>query len=230
MNSWNAEHFRVTLFAPAGIPSPKDVLPAVFGIEVENSFERNSGAESSAEGSWNDVRAEVKRSVGRLDIVIKPKATDEAPTELLPDNLEYISRLIEVVGSWINSKDYLFNRVALSGRIVRAVADRVAGYRKFAEMVEIISFRDGISDVNFQVNVPFRSVVMDGMKVNVVSNWSVVCNRTITITAANSAAVVQENYFLQCIPDISSDENRSDPLGKDLFLSYCWKCEIKFMN
>lgn len=216
MSNWNADHFRITVFSPTLLPSPAEVLPVVFGVPVSASAEKKFGSESSAEGEWQECRVEICRQPGRYDFFIKPLTSDSPEADILPGGLELLNALASTVAPWIASLPNGVIRMALSGRAMLPVVSRDEGYDRFAEKVRLVSVKkDQYSDLNFQVNIPVSSNVVDGLKLNRVTAWAVAFSRMVTITPPANSVIMQENFFLHCVPDISTDAERVEPLSAD---------------
>lgn len=216
MSNWNAEHFRVTLLGPTSLPSPKEVLPQAFGVEVDSFSERNYGSETNAESDWMGGRLAVRSQPGRLDFIISPIPDVGMNAPMLPDGISVLPHLILAVNNWLVGSNVDVNRIALGGRAMLPSKDRDDAYDKFAEKVKLVSVKKNEqSEINFQVNLPRASKNVSGIKINAVSAWAVSAFKFFQISSNMTSTTGDEQYFLHCVPDISTDADRVGFLLKD---------------
>lgn len=182
MTDWKPFLGRVTLFpasGPAILPSALELFRKVFGGDPDNfQNPQNPLAPAMAAGKRGGVVVHCSVHPTRIDFNISPTPTrtNEQSVSLIDDVVQYNNQLENVI-------------VAIQKGTISQPVQRIALFKQFLNLQtnntaanqavkSIIPSRYGVKlneeeDFIFQVNRPYRSQSVKGMKVNSVVKWSV---------------------------------------------------------
>lgn len=182
---WKAESLRFTGFTPAAWGESVDELwAAVVGAPPEQINQRPKEGMVNAEGSFEGARLVLAREPKRTDWVWIVEASVAAPVKEFPGigEFETVSKTFQtLVKTWLK-RDVPLNRIAWGGVLVLPVANREDGYRTLSTFLPSLKIDPvGSSDLNYQINRPRTSKVVDALRVNRLCKWSVALRQSVSI-------------------------------------------------
>lgn len=201
---WKAEYFRVSLFTATAFNNPiKDVFSSVFGQEPETISEKLSAGETSAAGVFDDHRVEVKISFNRIDFY-QHAANPTGPVIPLLENIDagffyFTEKVLRVAGSM---HDVIRLAVGMNG--LYPTENPSQAYEKIKQLTGFNVEFGRHSDVNFQINVPVASTILDGLKINRISIWNSP-SLGVAEVGSNGVDVVRKNNYCGCVSDVNTD-------------------------
>lgn len=213
MSVWKAEHLRISIFVAGSIPAPKDIILNIFRVDVESASEKGFGAESKAEGVWMEKKIEVRKHVNRLDFILSPVAKDEFERDALDQWRSDLPVFLDVVGGWLAIASIPVIRCAVSLVGLLPVDSRDDGYIEFGNYVRPVKMRvKDFSDINFQVNIPIASTVVQGLEINRISSWAVAFAKVVSMGLGGNLMHSETTYALRALVDVNTSAERSEPL------------------
>jgi len=170
------ETLRVTAFlAPSTQVSEPAWWADLVGTQPETRNSRPGRGEFQDAGPLGDGTLVLSVQPGRVDWLLTPRQEAGAPSEIkwtgrFPDALEVFDPLIR---RWLANCPPLI-RLAFGAVVFEQVSDIVAGYRRLAEYLPGIQIDpEGSSDFFYQINRPRNSTLVDTLRINRLSKWSV---------------------------------------------------------
>lgn len=198
---WLVESVRLTLFPLVTIPLTADVAARAYkrisGTEPEELISRASVATHQAQGPFMEGRLIVAARLGRIDAILAaqpaPPIGAEVATlgpyrDVVREHLERAVILLE--------NDLPLHRVALGCIFIAPAADSANAYRGMAPLLPSLTLDpEGTSDFGYQINRPRSSRVIDGLRINRISKWSVQATTTFAWPPAGSAVTTELSRF-----------------------------------
>jgi hypothetical protein len=210
--AWKTEHLRLTVFARdvAGVDAPT-WWKGITSTEPETVTSKASLGFHSVEGTFKQYRLVLSVAPNRIDWLFTPKPADELA---LPDLGAFDSNeamFFDCMSSWISRTKLGVNRIAFGSALRLPVQSTRHGYETLGDFLPAVKIDPGhSSDFLYQINRPRGSKVVDGLKINRLSNWAVISVKLIEVI---SQAKGPGDSFCRTTVDISTDVE-SD---KDLF-------------
>lgn len=211
ITSWRADHFRVSLFSGVNWDfEPKAVFASVFGIQPESTGQKASLGESSAVGSWDSLRVEVKRTLNRVDFIVQP-VPDQLQVVQLPtlsDLGELLPKFTSIVGQWIAGQAQEITRLAIGCGALLPTENNAQSYLRLKELIRVIEIDAArFRDMQFQVNLPVKATAVPELLVNRISSWAAIeFHFKLMAPTAEQPAVT--SYFSTCSIDVNTDAAR----------------------
>lgn len=215
---WSADHLRVSLFASdVWSATAESIFADAFCAEPEIITNKPAALESSAVGSWNDLRLEVKRSFNRVDVILQAAPTEAAgPMPMIQDAMVVLPKLSVSVAKWAAVQNQGVVRIALGcNAFLRAqsIEDSYVKLKKLIKVIDIDATR--FKEFRFQVNLPKHSSVSPEIVVNRLSNWASIAFRA-SLIGVETPRYFDEKYYVSCSLDVNTDSERIQPINSEL--------------
>jgi hypothetical protein len=216
---WRADHLRVSLFSGANWEfEPSAVFAGVFGIQPESTSQKAPLGESSAVGSWDSLRVEVKRTLNRVDFIVQPVPDPQQVAQLttLSNVGELFPKFTSIVGQWIAAQTQEITRLAIGCGALLPTDDVAQSYLKLKQLIRVVEIdAERFRDMQFQVNLPVKATTVPELLLNRISSWASigVHVKLMTPIAEHLAAT---SYFTTCSIDVNTDAAQTVALEASL--------------
>jgi hypothetical protein len=212
LDAWKTEHLRLTMFAhevPGGEAS--SWWKGITATDPETVTSKAPLGIHAVEGSFKQFRLVLNISPGRIDWLFTPKLSEQVD---LPDLGSFESNealFLESMSSWTSRTKLNVKRLAFGSALRLPVKDPVEGYKALADFLPAVKITPGDStDFLYQINRPRPSKVVDGLKINRLSNWNVLAVNLVELISQRKGP---RDTYCRATVDISTDTEWE----KDLF-------------
>lgn len=216
--TWSADHLRVSLFASDVWSAPAEsIFSGVFGAEPETITNKPAAMESSAAGSWNGMRLEVKRAFNRIDFILQAVPTEAAgPMPMIQDVKAVLPKFSSLVAKWGSTQVQGVVRIALGCNAFLQSQNVEDSYVKLKDLIKVINIDvDRFKEFRFQVNLPKPSSVAPEIVVNRLSHWASVALRAALI-GVEVPRYFDDKHYVSCSLDVNTDGERIAPINSAL--------------
>jgi hypothetical protein len=195
----------------------ESIFSSAFGVEPETITNKPAASESSAIGSWDGFRLEVKRTLNRIDCILQAIPSEVVgPMPLINDTTSVLPKFSSLVAKWASSQAQGVTRIALGCNAFLAVENVEVGYIKLKELIKVIEIDvNRFKELRFQVNLPFSSSVSEEITINRLSNWAVIGFRAALI-GLEAPRYFDEMHYVSCSLDVNTNAERTQPISSDL--------------
>lgn len=216
--TWSADHLRVSLFASdVWSATAESIFSGAFCSEPETITNKPAALESSAVGSWDSMRLEVKRTFTRLDFILQAAPTEAAgPMPMIQDAQAVLPNFSALVAKWAANQTQGVIRIALGCNAFLQVQNIEDSYVRLKELIKVIDIDVArFKEFRFQVNLPKPSSVAPEIIVNRLSNWASVALRAALI-GVEAPRYFDDKHYVSCSLDVNTDGERTQPINTDL--------------
>jgi hypothetical protein len=223
--TWKTESLRVTAFRLSAEPVSVDSLwRDVVGSPPERIDHRPKegviNATASYEGATLTLSATSQRTdwVWVVQDVMHPPSQTEYPSIGEFGKVEKV--FIDLATKWINQNSAI-SRVAWGGTLLLPVPSKEEGYETLNRFLPNMKLDPvGSADLLYRINRPRQSKVVDGLRINRLSNWAVAFTKYVAFQlvagpAGQTPAASMPGPELHACRmqfDINSDATRQEPL------------------
>jgi len=213
---WRVSQLRITTF-PYGKGefeyNPGTWWKAVAGedpVSVQVNPRTNTSEETGPYlGGTLVFRIDPNRLECRLDALEDP----DSPLELGPAD-SVVPKFVELIGRWLGT-DQLppLARIAFGAILLHSVATVEEGYGYLAGLLpELRIDPTGSSDLIYRINRPRASQMVDGLRVNRVSHWSVLGFRRLAVGPSLQTHVEPADLATRLVLDVNTAPDFADAL------------------
>lgn len=212
--NWKADHLRVSLFSAQVFEDPVEkIYTEVFGSGALEIKQKPASGESSAFGSYEELKTEVRRSFNRVDIVLQPKELFSLEASLIDDVYSSIEALKKASLRFMKAREDLI-RIAVGGNYLHEVSGPAEGYKKLSEMTRQNFDYEKHRDVIFQINFPTPSNTVQNLTINRLTHWA--CP-FLTINHVSDSLKSKTHYFLGCLADINTHPDNKTAIENQFY-------------
>jgi hypothetical protein len=216
--TWSADHLRVSLFASdVWSATAESIFSGTFGSEPETITNKPAALESSAVGSWDGFRLEVKRTFNRIDFILQVVPTEAVgPMPMIQNAKAVLPKFSALVAKWASAQNQGVIRIALGCNAFLQAQSVEDSYVKLKELIKVIDIDVGrFKEFRFQVNLPQPSSVSPEIVVNRLSHWASVALRAALI-GVEAPRYFDDKHYVSCSLDINTDGERTQPINSNL--------------
>lgn len=219
VNQWSGEQLRLSLFTLGARGERASVWwQSVTGIPPEqlNSLPR-VGA-TTASGAVDIGTLLLNVAPDRVDWLLHPHPASgaESPSPTLGNLVVAVDLFMAIVSRWIAAGDLpQVVRLALGAVATHPVESPTEGYSHLTEYLPTV-IPPGSSDFLYQINRPTDSTVLQGIRINRLSKWSVARWMFVPLI---SPAVEREVYGLNVELDVNTVPRDGFSVPSDLLVS-----------
>lgn len=216
--TWSADHLRVSLFTSDVWSVPAEsIFSGAFGAEPETITNKPAASESSAAGTWNEMRLEVKRAFNRIDFILQAVPTEAlGPMPMIQDAVAVLPKFSSLVAKWASTQAQGVVRIALGCNAFLQSQNVEDSYVKLKDLIKVISIDvDRFKEFRFQVNLPKSSSVAPEIVVNRLSHWASVALRAALI-GVDAPHYFDDKHYVSCSLDVNTDGERTEPINSAL--------------
>lgn len=221
MNSWLAQHLRLTMFISSEYSL--DLLWPLISLdppEIDESRPREGLRRMAAVNET--IQLELQSLPGRIDFVIGPATGAGVPLVINLDNAEKeVASFVNRVEAIFESANFEVKRLAFGITMHKSIADRNEGYKELSELTNLNLNPEKSRDFMLQINHPFQfEVEAESIELNRLTKWSSVVTHSFSINASNdnsplvTPTLLTEN-FVRLEIDNSSPAEHTTAFAKD---------------
>lgn len=202
---------------------------ALVGSSPERIDQRPKEGITNVEGPFEGARLTLTRSPMRSDWIWIVESDLTAPRIEIPSigEFEKVDKtFLTLANQWL-SRDQSLTRLAFGCILVLPVAGKEEGYKRLGNFLPQLAIDPvGSSDLVYQINRPRTSRVIDGLRVNRLSRWSVAISQAMSLQFSLSTGAAEavggptgpglSACRLQL--DINSDQTQTVPLRSDMLV------------
>lgn len=223
VQAWMVENLRVTGFTvsePA--ESAEDLWAALVGSPPERIDKRVREGATNVVGSFEGAQLALSRTRLRTDWVWLPEPGSPESLSVIGDFEKIRDTFSTFAKKWL-SRDSSFVRMAYAGILLSPVPSKEDGYTALNEYLPHVKLDPkGSSDFSYQINRPRTSKVVEGLRINRLSIWSVSFIQTMsmqfTLSAGAAEAVASPtspgHSACRLNFDVNSDLARKEPFPR----------------
>jgi hypothetical protein len=217
---WKVESLRLTTFhAAALLANAQGWWRGLTGSDPESVVSKPRGGERAEVGryeGWPLALQVQQQPEGRVDWVAGGFAEAAENLEAVPRLVDRLPLFINPLKQWLQATCPETNRLAFGSVLRLDVPSREEGYRKLSNYLDF-DLNPEAYDFLYRINRKRQSAVVDGLRVNRLSNWSVGFqqHRIVTIHFDSGAMEAeQERLAYQCRLelDINTSPDFAGPL------------------
>jgi len=229
-SDWSAELLRLSLFSR----TPLSVSDADWlALTGQNTSELRQIFPGGAVygGKVDSNRLQIAANSGRIDVIMAPKETDALDALKLPTIGSWVSsrdRFVEQTRRWLASSQMTFHRIAVGASLVfttGSVLESITELKKY--LYSVTGNIDEASEFSLRINWPQTSRVLNGLRLNRITQWNAAQLTVQTFPMVPSAigappiAAHSNLYVVKLEVDHSTDEKRTDSFqSSELFPIY----------
>lgn len=228
MPEWKVENLRVTGFMPsADAEDLAELWAAVVGAPPDRIEQNLKNGTSRLEGPFEEAQLILAREPSRMDWLWVVTLDPTIPFQEYPaiGSTKAVFKTFSLLAeTWLKRGPDL-TRLALGGVFVLPVSNREEGYRALSGFLPQLNIDPvGSSDLSYQINRPRTSKVIESLRVNRLSKWSVGLKQSISVglvlspdSAAHAVGGPTGPGLSACRLefDINSDAARKEPFAAD---------------
>lgn len=206
-NDWNVESLRLTLFVD-DYKINKNLFLEITNNEPDNTSFRKIENIYQEEGFVDTNKLVVFQGLGRIDIVILKEPSSESMRKLA----EWIDIFSNILNNWINNTNLSVKRLAFASLLKIYTNNNINAYEIIEKYLPRIKIdKENSMDFSYQISRPKQSNVLNSLKINSFSKWSVLIVKSLIINNNNKTTYSEDKYLCQLELDINTDiENKQD--------------------
>lgn len=223
LSQWNASEFRFTLFCERQVFDETGGLwAAAFELAPDEMTERRNAGERVEVGERSaGVTVELRTSVNRLDLFMRPSALPslDDPLPILGTFDENVARWLDACSRVVGKIGFGAIRVAYALKLHHAPEERTSAYVRLKAAMPVAHFdENAVSDFLLQLNFPTVSTVRADMRINRFSKWAAL---KVLLSRQGRATPVDDSCFASVELDLSTDADwMQDAFDGDLILKF----------
>ncbi|MBI2725014.1 MAG: hypothetical protein HYX42_02070 [Polaromonas sp.] len=223
LSFWSADHFRISLFSNESWSINSDrIFFEITSSEPNSISERKSVGESISTGAWDSLTLEVKRSLNRVDFLIRPvpDPQQDSPVAVILDIEARFNKFLPLVKRWMLNQSVAVNRIAIGCGALLPATDVEDSYKKLKQFIKVIDIdASRFREMQFQVNLPIPSKSESPMVLNRITSWASIGFQSGTIGNIVDQGPAIASHFAVCNIDVSSDAARKIPISTSVLES-----------
>lgn len=193
--SWEAEGVRFSAFPPPSVNfEVKPLWEALTGKPPEEVQERPQLGLRNEFGPFLDEHLFVTQQPARIDIIVgvHPQKLEILDLPSAGPYHRAAQAHAEVVRKWLKMAPSL-GRIAFAPTLLHRVASVEEGYNRLRELLPRLPLDDGAQNMNWQINRPRGSKIINGITINRLSKWSLVTLQRMQIAAGAGGVAVSKS-------------------------------------
>ncbi|WP_315704999.1 MULTISPECIES: hypothetical protein [unclassified Bradyrhizobium] len=174
--NWLTESVRLSLFSSQVVKLTGENWKQLTGQDEPEQEQKGSGRHVFASNIIGG-QLHLGAIANRCDIILSPVAETDMPEDILsvgnwPNSLEQFQKLTE---PFLERLPFPVVRMALAPALLQRFPDRLSAYKTLVSLVKTINQPpEKLHDLLLRVNWPQSSAVVDGLRLNRLTSWSVV--------------------------------------------------------
>lgn len=217
VETWKADVVRVTLFGVRPwSEAPESIFSTLMGTEADSTSAKPSAGEASAIGGWDDYELEVKKTINRLDFLVKPRPATSPDIPLIAQPTTVKAQLSERVAKWASNQEQEICRVAVGCGGMWPVTDTAEGNKAVSELTGVFSSpMTEYRDLQVQLNKTTYSHTEPSILINrVVRCFSLKIE--VGLFSGPAQFPMQNLFFTVFVTDVNSDADRKESIDTKL--------------
>ena len=217
-DDWRVEMLRLTAFPTAGESSAvaKTCWSVLFGVPYETATEDVRKGITQLRGRIDDALMVVTRNPVTLEL--RQLAGDPAEPltlDALSPYSQAVPPFVRYAMRWFVSVDCPnLRRLAFGAILLKPVPSQKSGYEMLNGYLPSVTVDPESCDLLYQINRRRPSAVVDGLRLNRLSQWSMQQARSLTVSSDGAIAHGLEEFACRVELDINSVSSL-DPLPAD---------------
>lgn len=219
LDQWQVSQLRLTVF-----PAPNQEFSGGDWFEMTAGEVAHDHREQPREGTHNysalieDVVHSLAIEPTRITWTISPNQDIlEHPIPSIGVFTELIDTFRNCYREWLENT-IQFDRIAFGAMLYLPMDARLAGYKEITNYLNFDLPSDDVSDFQYSINRHQSSSIIEGLKINRLSRWSVVQFQRITIALESGrgrqvSTPSPQIHACHLLLDISTDEELKDSFG-----------------
>lgn len=211
LEAWTVEQLRATVFAlsmePAQVGDWWNLAAGSAPSEATANLKTRSAAASGSAGPGQLV---VNIQPDRVDWLAAPEETTASPHVMktipsLGGPAEVIDWFVPLIEKWLGGANlHDVTRIAFGGVFLHPEENNISAYGRLPAYVPV-RIRPGASDFMYQINHPVVSGVVQGLRVNTLTRWSVALMKLWTMpVTASGPTIIEELYAMRAEFDVNT--------------------------
>ena len=211
LSDWDVEFLRLTAFTNEAVPSAAiEWWKESTGIEPASTASKPGLNVFSAEGQYQDMTFALNIGPGRVDWLAGPIPTSDTIMPSMGDFVAASGKFLSVLQPWLSVPPLNVSRIAYGVTVKLPTLDKIDAYTKIAALLPALTIDPvGSRDLNYSINRPRQSSVVNELRINRLSKWSVV---TLTLLTPASTLIPQKT-FCRLELDINTDLESTGPFA-----------------